>query len=157
MNNNKIMKPNLVDPNIEKKIIKTLNNQNEDYWQPTKNTCKEIYFKFIKKNFPFIIFMILFIMFLIYRYRTVKLNKLNKLNFISNQNNMSSQNNIYQNHIEKYSNIVLEEYNKQYEKIREPKVKKKFINKTESDNKLKLAYPMYPYSNGTLKPIDKKR
>ena len=45
MNANKKIKPNLLDPIIEKKIVKTLNPQEEDYWGPTKNVFQHFYQK----------------------------------------------------------------------------------------------------------------
>ena len=71
-NNNKILKPNLVDPIVEQRIIKTLNPPVEDYWAPTKNSFQSFFRKYIKPNIVFIIIIILFILYLFYRYRMIK-------------------------------------------------------------------------------------
>lgn len=71
-------KPNLVDPIIQKKIIKTLKPKEfikDDYWKPTKSFSLSIYEKYIKPNIFFIIIIIIIIIFLIYRYRMVKNNR----------------------------------------------------------------------------------
>jgi len=72
MNNNKHLKPNLLDPIVEKKIMKTLNPPKEDYWAPTKNGFKSVYDKFIRPNIGLVIFIIIIIFFLIYRFRSIK-------------------------------------------------------------------------------------
>ena len=46
MNNNKYPKPNLLDPIMCEKIIKTLNPPPEDYWAPTKNSFQSFYQNF---------------------------------------------------------------------------------------------------------------
>lgn len=72
MNNNKHRKPNLMDPLIEKKIIKTLKMPTEDYWAPTKSTFRSFFREYIRPNISLIIFIVIIILFLIYRYRTIK-------------------------------------------------------------------------------------
>ena len=100
MNNTKRIKPNLVDPIIEKKIIKTLAPPKEDYWAPTKNGFQTFYQTYIKPNMAFVIFILLVIVFLIYRYHTVKKDrKRQELENImgSSQNNNQPINNVFVN------------------------------------------------------------
>ena len=75
MNNNKRLKPNLLDPIVRKRIVKTLNPPVEDYWAPTKNTAQTFFQKYIKPNVGLFIVIIIFILFLFYRYRMIKKNR----------------------------------------------------------------------------------
>lgn len=75
MNINKRSKPNLVDENVGKKIVNILKPEQVQYWEPTKNTFKSFYEKYIKTNTGLIILIIFVILFLIYRYRIIKKNR----------------------------------------------------------------------------------
>ena len=72
MNDYKYIKPNLADPLLEKKIVKTLTPPNEDYWGPTRTGLNKFYHKFIKPNWGLVVVLILLACFLIYRYRYIK-------------------------------------------------------------------------------------
>ncbi len=143
MDNYKYLKPKLVDPIIGKKIIKTLTPPKKDYWEPTKNTCQSFYQNYIKPNIIIIIFIIFVLILLFYRYRVVKEERENKkLNIVITEqyvpvNNKSANTNNYQ---DEYAKLLVYLYNQQKEKLREPLI----------SNNPKLAYPMYPYSKGSL-------
>ncbi len=155
MNNNKHLKPKLLDPIIEKKIIKTLNPVKEDYWEPTKNGFRSAYENYIKPNFLLVFFIIIVILFLIYRYRIIR----NRRELVETEkkykitDNMPSQSSIIDNKNQNQSEYASDEqtqlllhlYNKQKEKMREPPIK--------NSKSPQFAYPMYPYGHGgTLTP-----
>lgn len=159
MNTNKRLKPNLLDPIIEKKIIKTLKPPKEDYWAPTKNTFQSFYQNYIKPNIALVVLIILFIIFLLYRYRTIKKNREQKET--TNNNTNCNTNECYK-YVEKtkepdpkvkeYAEALVSVYNQQKEALREPKIGN-FSSRMESAPKQpKLAYPMYPYKGGSLIP-----
>lgn len=161
MNNNKRLKPNLVDPIMSKRIIKTLAPEKPDYWAPTKNSLRSFYNNFIKKNVAFVIIVIFFILFLIYRYRSIKKDREEK--FIENidtsancpvvsdtNKNFSEKKNDAP--MDEYTKLLLQYYNYEKESAREPVIKK-FSNRMNPAPGPKLAYPMYPYTKGgTLLP-----
>lgn len=145
MNNIKHIKPNLIDPILEKKIIKTLNPPKEDYWGPAKNGMQTFYQKYIKPNIILVIIIILIILFLIYRYRSIKKDrKLQQMQqYYQSQPNITNNNTkISKQEIDNYSDLLLTYYNQQKEMMREPTIK----------SNAKLAYPMYPYIQGSLVP-----
>lgn len=178
MSINKRLKPNLIDPIIGQKIIKTLKPPREDYWEPTRNVAKSFYHDYIKPNFGLVILIIVIIILLIYRYRVIKNERESKLlqnpmaKIDGNQNN-SDKNNSDKNgcdkngcdkngcknqknvdpNIEEYSKLLLEYYNQQKENLREPKIKN-FNNRIQPAKQgPKLAYPMYAYvPGGSLAP-----
>ena len=166
MNINKRLKPNLVDPIIGQKIVKTLKPLKEDYWEPTRNIAKSFYNDYIKPNFGVVIFIIIIIILLIYRYRVIKSTRENKLinkpnnppanTTICNKNNCKDgscaiqQNNA--NDIDEYSDALIQLYNQQKENSREPKIKNP-NKRMQPANGPKLAYPMYAYvPGGSLAP-----
>lgn len=71
-NNSKRPKPNLLDPLLEKRIVKTLNPPIEDYWMPAKSTFRSIIDKVIKPNIILWIFILILIVLLFYRYQITK-------------------------------------------------------------------------------------
>ena len=161
MNINKRLKPNLVDPIIGQKILKTLKPPKEDYWEPTRNVAKSFYNDYIKPNFGLIIFIIIIIILLIYRYRVIKSDRENKSN-TKQPANSAHQNNVRQNNeqqkntdqnLEDYSKLLIQYYNQQKENSREPKIKN-FNNRMQPIQPgSKLAYPMYAYvPGGSLAP-----
>lgn len=168
MYKNKRLKPKLLDPIIEKKIIKTLKPPQEDYWAPTKNSFQSFFQNYIRPNVYLIIFIIIICLLLLYRYRVIKNdreNKLNKIqpapaqNYMSNNINFRHNSNVSipleRNYTdEEYADLLLHLYNQQKEDAREPKIKH-FNNRMMPVSKQvpKLAYPLYPYSKGgTLAP-----
>ena len=126
MNIRKYIRPNLLDPMLERRIIKTLNPAKPDYWAPTKNVAKNFFQNFVKQNIWLIIFIVIIILFLIYRYRVIKKNR--EL-IVTNQPDIKSNN---------YSTMIMEAYNIQKERLREPKIEQNPPNNN-------FAYPMYPY------------
>lgn len=68
----KYIRPNLVEPILKQKIVKTLNPKVEDYWAPTKNTAQSFVRNYIKPNMWFFIVLLIFGLFLLYRYRMIK-------------------------------------------------------------------------------------
>ncbi|AGC02053.1 hypothetical protein H012_gp406 [Acanthamoeba polyphaga moumouvirus] len=150
---NKQIKPNLVDPILQKKIFKTLNPPVEDYWAPTKNSFQNFYKNFIRPNIFLIIFIIILALLLYYRYRVVKTEReqreLEKIYNGNNNNNNNNNKNIdVDDLIEKYQDVLLYLYNQQKENMREPKIKKQ--NSPEN-----FAYPVYPYK-GSLSPSNSR-
>ncbi|ANB50702.1 hypothetical protein [Powai lake megavirus] len=145
---NKPLKPNLVDPIFEKKIIKTLNPAVQDYWAPTKIGLRYLFQNFIKPNILLIIFLIIIALLLFYRYQVVKNNreikKLEQMYSDKSNINIDTNTNI-NNSVDKYKDVLLYLYNQQKETMREPKIKKKH---NITDN---FAYPVYPYK-GSLSP-----
>ncbi|AEQ32585.1 hypothetical protein [Acanthamoeba polyphaga mimivirus] len=145
---NKPLKPNLVDPIFEKKIIKTLNPTVQDYWAPTKTGLKYLFQNFIRPNILLIIFLIIIALLLFYRYQVVKNNReIKKLEqMYSDKSNINIDvNTDINNSVDKYKDVLLYLYNQQKETMREPKTKKKH---NITDN---FAYPVYPYK-GSLSP-----
>lgn len=158
MNNNKHLKPKLLDPIIEKKIIKTLKPVKEDYWAPTKNGFRTAYENYIRPNFFLVFFIILIILFLIYRYRIIsnrrQIAKIEKSLDTLDGSQVSSYTIDKKNHSntnnDNYTELLLYLYNDQKEKMREPPTKSNNISP-------KFAYPMYPYARGgSLSPSNSK-
>ena len=162
-NNNRHIKPNLVDPIIEKKIIKTLNPPREDYWAPTKNILQSFYQNYIKTNIPLIIFIIILILFLIYRYRSVREQRGQEYQNIDPTQPIVSvpqQPLLHERAIDKpndkslskkdtneYTNLFLALYNQQKETMREPPVRN-ISNRMNPAPIPRFAYPIYPYGRG---------
>jgi len=159
MNNNKKLRPNLLDPILEKKIIKTLKPPKEDYWAPTKNIFQNIYQNYIRPNVYLIIIIVIICLILLYRYRMIRNDRAKKIdemnqshaynhqylqeNFQSNivqpvivqpaivQPSVAQQNSV----LDQYANMVLNVYNEQKEESREPRLKK--INERMKPAKIK--------------------
>ena len=72
---NKPLKPNLIDPLLAGRIVKTLKPPTQDYWGPTRNLAQNLYHRFIKPNIYFFIFVIFIIIVLLFRYRSIKLER----------------------------------------------------------------------------------
>ena len=153
MNNNKHLKPNLIDPLIERKIMKTLKPPENDYWKPAKSSFKSFFEVYVKPNIGLVIMIVIIIIFLIYRYRIIqKEREARELEMtykkiygieipVNNQIQQNNQNKIQQKNtaeINEYTDLLLQLYNQQKEKLREPRIK----------NQTKFAYPMYPYAQG---------
>lgn len=130
--NVKTLRPNLVDPLLGKKIVKTLKVQQAGYWEPTKNVCHNIYHKYIKPNKIIVVVVIIVAILLLYRYRTTKRNKVTAPVTPNQPSN-------------EINDLVFNLYKQQVEASREPR----------SDTKPQFAYPIYPYDNGTLEPSGK--
>jgi hypothetical protein len=124
-----LIKPNLLDSHLEKKIIKTLKSNEEHYWEPTKNTLKSFYQKVIKPHYILVTLILVIIIFLFYRYRNTKKQK-------KNGKKKKDDNSQY----------FYEDY---YDQLREPKIPKaKMVTGLNNGNQ--QAYPIYPYGGGTL-------
>lgn len=130
MNNVKSMKPNLLNPIVEKKLKKTLLPTKENTWEPIKQFGYNIWRNFIRKNIVIIVIILLIVIFLVYRYRVVKKRKEDQ-EFIGSNNSEQL----------KHTQMLLDYYKLQKELAREPK--------------FELAYPMYPYTKGELVPNKK--
>lgn len=151
MYKNKYLKPNLVDPFIEEKIIKTLKPQPmEDYWAPTKNSIHSFYIDYIIPNIYIIIFIIIILILLVYRYRTIKNEREEKLIVMQykypKQNKPVAENT---REVQEKVDLLIKLYNEQKENSREPRIKD--INPRMEPANIKspkLAYPMYPYTKG---------
>lgn len=137
-------KPDLVDPILEQKVIKTLKPVKPDYWMPTKNVAKSFYQDYIRPNILFIIIFICICLFLLYRYRVVRKEKVGT---VIQSKPVSAQ-------LEAYANLVIDAYNQQKENLREPVMPspRPIPKQTETT----FAYPVYPYSEGTLEPGGKR-
>lgn len=140
MNHKQKIKPNLLDPLIEKKIMKTLVQPKDDYWEPAKITANTFYHDYIKKNVWVVIIIILLILFLIYRYRSVKkereIKRLNEQYTQSTQSTPKEPDISYDDYVE----LLMELYQQQKENMLEPT-----IHRTKEH---KRAYPIYPNTNG---------
>lgn len=75
---NKTLKPNLIDPLLTNRIVKTLKPATQDYWGPTRNLAQNVYQKFIKPNIYFFLFILFIIIVLLFRYRSIKLEREHK-------------------------------------------------------------------------------
>lgn len=154
MNNNKHLKPNLLDPIVEKKIIKTLKPIQPDYWAPAKNSARSFVDNFIKPNIPLLLFIMVIIIFLIYRYRITK-----KKREIENTSILYGNGYQPKKEINDTTNTLIQLYNQQKDFLREPPINDidiKRMTPVRVDTP-KLAYPMYPYGkNGTLLPANSR-
>ena len=129
----RIPEPNLVNPMVRKKIMDILAPPKEDYWEPTRNTLKIFFYKYIMPNIFWVFVFIIICIFLYYRYRDTQKKKQKEL-----ENPVNTTPNIdYQRIIDKSTQM----YRANIEDLREKYVAKK-----------KPAYPVYPYGNGTLTP-----
>lgn len=144
MNTNKRLKPNLLDPAIPQKIIKTLNPPKPDYWAPTKSTFQNIYQNYIRPNFGLIIVIIIICLLLLYRYRVIKGDRENKQELKIEQPKVIVSN----PQIDEYTNTIINAYNQQKEILREPPIKYVKNQKLNQNVGPKFAYPMYPYGAG---------
>ncbi|MEM0354041.1 MAG: hypothetical protein QXW79_00530 [Thermoplasmata archaeon] len=162
MNNYKRLKPNLLDPIVEQKIIKTLSPPREDVWAPVKNSFRNFYQHYIRPNFWIFAIIIMVGLLLFYRYRMIKFERENnhiiwnpQLDQLacSNLNGKCSQNeHLSQNTKEYniYAQSLLQLYRQQKEEMLEPRINKSSLTK---NGESKFAYPLYPYSrNGILIP-----
>jgi|SRR5271154_4061104 len=163
MNKNNRLKPNLLDPIIKQKIIKTLNPVKEDYWEPTKNIFQTFYQKYIRPNIYLILFIIFILLVLLYRYRVIQKDR-QKNTEMANEMPDNEMPNNESNEINDYTNLIMTAYNQQKEDSREPPIKKfservepapiKTNLKNNLKNNLKknqmprFAYPIYPYAKG---------
>lgn len=160
MNYNKHIKPNLLEPIISKKIIRTLNPPKEDYWEPTKNTMTQFYHNYIFPNILLILFIIFVLILLFYRYRITKKEREDKpqenfkseLPIINQENSSKISETMYM-----YPNAqtLFDTYNFQKEEAREPQIKK---FSTRVNPAPRFAYPLYPYTKGgKLSPSSSKK
>lgn len=104
------IKPNLLDPKIEREISQSLGVVHVDYWNPIKRGTNYIYQKVIRKNLLFFIIFGAVVIFLIFRYFRVKKNKSKKSSDTEKIDNNEKQ------EIDK----LLEMYRIQKENMREP-------------------------------------
>ena len=63
----KQLRPNLIETELNRKIVKTLNY--DERWDPTKKFIIDTYNNYIKPHQAIIIFIFFIILFLLYRYR----------------------------------------------------------------------------------------
>lgn len=158
--NHKRLKPNLVDPILQQKLMKTLAPPKEDYWAPTKNIFQIAYQDYIKPNIWLIILVIILLLLLLYRYRTIQNSRykendkssINNLNtsYTTNQTvvepiNQKKQRN---NSINEYAELVMSAYTQQKEDLREPPIIKNNRQFQSNKKNSSFAYPMYPYIKG---------
>lgn len=113
MNEVKRIKPNLLDPVLQKKIINKLKPPVVDYWGPAKSGIRIFYEKYIKPNIGLFLFLLVIIFFFIYRYRSVKKERERK-----------ELENIIQTHSHENENTYIKElldvYHLEKERLREP-------------------------------------
>lgn len=140
MDKNKL-KPNLVDPILQRRIIKTLSvPPPEDYWEPTKNTLKTLYQKYIKENIYLVVAIIFVIFLLLYRYHITK--KKRQQQILDNEKDPPKS----------YADLLMDLYKQEKEYLREPTVKKFSSRVDPAPITPKFAYPIYPYAKGVLAP-----
>ncbi|MEM3062060.1 MAG: hypothetical protein QW303_00750 [Nitrososphaerota archaeon] len=164
MNNYKRLKPNLLDPIVEQKIIKTLNPPKEDLWAPAKNSFRNFYQHYIRPNFWIIAIIITVGLLLFYRYRMIKFErenshiiwnhreKMEQLTCSNLSSKCSQDEHLPQDtkEYDKYARNLLQLYRQQKEEMLEPRISKSSLIK---NGESKFAYPLYPYSkNGILVP-----
>lgn len=142
MNNSKHLKPNLVDPLISKKIIKTLDTSKENYWEPAKNSFWSFYQNYIRPNIFLIIVIIVILILLLFRYRIIKNNRETKTTntpIIQHQPTSKKSTDT-----QEYADLMMHLYNHHKEILREPNNTQDLTQK----NPIQFAYPMYPYAKG---------
>lgn len=66
------LKPDLVDAEMQQKVVELLESPKEDYWGPTKNVIGKVFNNWIKPNWAFWLIVLGLVLFLIWRYRYVK-------------------------------------------------------------------------------------
>lgn len=179
------MKPNLIDPLIEQKIIKTLNPPIENYWGPAKDNFNYILHNYIKPNIFIFVLLVLFILFLVYRYKNIRQARIESKNdldpninlidkpihqvqtnqplltsnslFVNPKSKSKIDHPLNQKEIDQYSELLIHLYQNQKESLREPYFKhySRRMRPAQPSNP-KLAYPMYPYvKNGSLSSKNK--
>jgi len=160
----KRLQPNLIDPIIGKKIVKTLNPPIQDYWKPTKMTFLSFYQDYIKPNIYLVIFICIILILLLYRYRVIQTERENNEHMSNIENNTAT--NIVSvttpthsraivsvpkpkvSVIQKeHANALLQLYDKQKEDSRDNETVASSLKKFKY-KKPRLAYPMYPYTKG---------
>lgn len=105
------LKPKLLDPLLQRKIINTLNPQTNN-WILLKSASKDFYDNYIYKNMFLIILVLLLLLFLFYRYRITKLERTREMYYAL----YTPENN--------YSKQIINMYDLQKEYMREPEVGK---------------------------------
>jgi len=145
MSLNKKIKPALVDVFFKNKIINTLRPPKKDYWEPTKNTLKNLFNTIILPNIWVIFFLIFLLVLLLYRYRNVQLKK-----YYQESPDVNAEPNL--------GDMTMIYYEQQKEASRQPKIirAENKISQSESMRAPYGAYPMYPYTGGTPEPSGKK-
>lgn len=123
---NDFMKPNLVNPNLKKKIADVLAPPQDDYWAPAKDGAKSFYQYYIRNNMFTIIIIIVIILILIYRFRITREKKRDNVPVLEREK-------VDPNIV----NIAVQEYNRQKENLREPQIN---VKKPSSKN-----FPIYAY------------
>lgn len=108
------MKPNLVHPNLKKKITTVLVPPQEDYWEPAKTGAKSFYQNYIRPNIWIIVVFIIIILILFYRYRITKEKKKLEKQYPQDVNMEEKKEN------DELVKRVMQEYEKEKERLREP-------------------------------------
>jgi len=75
----KCPKPQLIDPTVQERILRTLQGPTVDYWEPVKNIWQYFYEKYIKPNIWYVIIILTIALLLFYRYRSVQNKRENNL------------------------------------------------------------------------------
>jgi len=132
------IKPDLLNPVIRQRLVKTITTPEKQYWKPVTKFFSNLYENYIIPNIYLVLFIIFIIFVLIYRYKITQDNRKKK-----------SPNNVENVAVPEYlrysePELALMLYQQQRENSREPKSVKK---------KMDSAYPVYPYdgSRGKFK------
>ena len=134
-------RPNLLDPLVTKKIIRTLNSKSNGHFLPVKNTFTSIYTHIILPNIIGIVVIFIAIIVLLYRYRIT-----------SNKRTVDAlSSNIYNQKQYDDTDLLIDIYTHQKEVSREPKKKQP----PQTNESPELVYPMYPSTLGNLEPKSK--
>lgn len=146
----KYIKPDLVNPVIRQRIIKTIQPPGKTQWKPVKKFFSSLYEDYIIPNIYLVLFIIFVIFVLIYRYKITRDNRkksskesnsklLDHLNAeITSPNNQQKEvvkDLINKKEINQIPDLAMLMYNQQKEHLREPMKRSK-----------NFAYPVYPYN-----------
>ena len=149
----KYIKPDLINPVIRQRIVKTIQPLGETQWKPVKKFFSSLYEDYIIPNIYLVLFIIFIIFVLIYRYKITRDNR-KKTN--ESDSNIISPNNQQKDAVRELVNkketnqipdLAMLMYNQQKEHSREPVKRGK-----------NFAYPVFPYNgpNGKFVISDNK-
>lgn len=138
----KYIKPDLINPVIRQRIIKTIQPPGETQWKPVKKFFSSLYEDYIIPNIYLVLFIIFVIFVLIYRYKITRDNR-KKSSKESNSEIISPDNQqkeavkdlVNKKEINQIPDLAMLMYNQQKEHLREPVKRSK-----------NFAYPVYPYN-----------
>lgn len=138
--------PNLINPDVSRQIVDNLKPPPPvDYWEPTRNSMKTFFDKYVKPNWLVLLVIVIIIVFLLYRMRHKQKNKEQRL-YENFHKSKGLRDDLNQQEIDRCSRIVLDSYRRSYEGNLEPKTvsKRAVSSENSASNRANLAYPLYP-------------